>query len=538
MSHFNLGLQPLSNNSKQTSRIETCRKSTTLTICYECKKDITFDGLAYKDRKRHFMQFTNEVYTCIVCLFALPTECALKAHIRLHLKCHPHFCPECGIQLPNKNVQYPYNHDCDGFKMMRATARLQCPMNNTCHNLHPNYLKEHMKQNHLKKVYRCQLCVVACFNGATMMKHLKKHKSEAKAVLFYQCELCPGRLVIKNHMEQHLNTHVNTVIFPCWSCGVVCKNVRDLLLHHIKQHKYNNIKTTELLSAVMNECKEESGKQRIYRVVKKCDQCKRSFIYKCTYDYISTLPIRCPYECSARLQSKIETEESQQTNSQLVCYMCKNKISQDWEEIKKHFNVYHKNYRCLDIKIELNRLDIGNYFKDDKTKKDKRNLNYSKKTYKNIKGRQKSSDLEVKDIIQPDHSSPKINGEQSCYKCSYKCDSKYTLEKHIITHRDPCMAYQCLECGQSFVVKPSFSTHLLLEHKITDVENYISTKHCYNEHALSKLKQNEEINEPICENQCTICREQFDNSEDLQKHFRVHGMAFLMKNNTNKVNTN
>ncbi|CAH2242181.1 jg22893 [Pararge aegeria aegeria] len=102
----------------------------------------------------------------------------------------------------------------------------------------------------------------------------------------------------------------------------------------------------------------------------------------------------------------------------------------------------------------------------------------------------------------------------------------------MITHRDPCMAYQCLECGKSFVVKPSFSTHLLLEHGISDVQEYIDKKPCYNELALLKDQNvlNPPVDEPVKENQCRVCREQFETSNELEKHFRVHGMAFLLKN--------
>lgn len=538
LSFFKLKRNETSPNTPTTSKQVVISNKSKPLICFECKKDITFTGTAFKDRTSHWMQYTNEVFSCPVCLFALPSICALKIHLRLHLKCPPYYCPECGIHLSIKNVQYPYNHDCEGFKMMRATARLNCSVPDCCL-FHPNDYKDHMAKYHLKKVYKCPFCVVACFNEATMEIHLKGHDTDVKPTLFYQCDICPGRFVLQHPKlnDQHLKSHINTSIFPCWACGSAFKEVSSLLTHFIKRHNKTEIVKTAL-NALLNYCALQAGKpKRIYRVVKRCEQCKRSFTYKCKYEEIRVLPNECPFKCTSTMESNVTAEQEQHMNEDkyITCPLCHNKILQNWKVIKKHYAELHESHKCLDVEIKLT--DIR---KDQYKKKIANNSRPNVKTINKAiskKTRQRQlvkSSISVKPTPVHDIRTDEADEFCVCNMCGQHCEDKSALEKHMISHKDPCMAYQCMECGQSFVVKPTFWKHLLLEHQITDVEEYIKNKQCYNENALMKYQDSIQISdEPLKENQCRICREEFEGPEHLEKHFRVHGMAFLMKNKNN-----
>ncbi|XP_059051083.1 zinc finger protein 687b-like [Achroia grisella] len=523
-------------NSQQPSQSDKAKKKINHS-CFECKTDITVTGVMYKDRGKHYMQFTNEVYTCPVCLFAMPTICGLKAHLRIHLKSPPYYCPECGISLSNKAIHYPYNHDCDGFKMMRATARYKCLIAG-CNLFHPNAFKEHMKKDHLKKVYKCQFCVVACFNEQTIRKHLKTHALECKALIFYQCEMCPGRLVLHNQMDNHLKTHVNTTIYPCWGCGDKFKDVSHLLQHHLNNHNPTGKVRNVYLSFVHHKTGDKAEQNKIFRVVKKCSRCQRSFTYKCKYKEIPVLSNECPYKCSLGItNSESIAKLNENIGTEIKCHMCENKISENWAEIKKHYAFNHKEHKCVDIKIVLERTDVEKLFKK---KKQIKEHPMKKKRPKRTKimiitNNKISNDTPSNTTV--DIIVSKDNTVYSCSKCDYISKTKALFETHMVSHRDPCMAYQCMECGQSFVVKPSFSTHLLVEHGIANADEYITHKQCYNENALIKYQDNTDLVKPLNDNQCRICRDQFDNLDDLEKHFRVHGMAFLLKNTT-KNNTN
>lgn len=526
-----------SSSSAQTEANQRGQKNNSSSICFECKKDISGTGTIYKDRAKHYTAYTNEVHSCPVCMFAMPTVCGLKAHMRLHLKCPPYYCPECGVSLPNRGTFYPYYHDCEGFKMMRATARQKCPIPE-CHIFHPNEFRDHLKNNHLKKVFKCPFCFVACFTDSIMEKHLKTHKSDGKVLIFYQCEMCPGRLVLHNQIDNHLKGHISVNMYPCWACGTVMRNIPALIEHHIDRHELDS----ELFRNTFGSMTKETGKElvqrkipkpkRIYRVVKRCDQCKRSFIYKCKFDQIKVLPNECPYNCcSSGSRARLSTETS--FDAQITCHMCNNKISQNWEHIKEHYAAHHQQHQCIDIKVIVTKMDIDKYTNKKGSKKVLR-FNMKKRGSRTRKReiRDNSTFIEDSSVDLATTNSKATNSQFACNICGHECKSKENLEEHLISHRDPCMAYQCMECGQCFVVKPSFATHLLLEHNISDAQEYISTKQCYNENAL--MKYHTGTNEPLRENQCRICRDQFENSDDLEKHFRVHGMAFLMKNNSNK----
>ncbi|KAJ0182507.1 hypothetical protein K1T71_001876 [Dendrolimus kikuchii] len=524
-------------------------------VCIECESDLSGPGAVYKNRGRHFMQFTNTVYTCPICLFAMPTECGLKVHMRLHFEYPPYFCPECGCHIPSQCVNYPYNHDCEGFRMMRATSRLKCQIAK-CAPFHPSESKDHMKKIHSKRVYKCPFCVVACFNESTMRAHLKNHKNSGTPLIFYQCEICPGRLVLFNQMDVHLKRHPIYTVYPCWTCTLTFKELKDLIEHCATKHQEISKTVLKWFPNIVNEIASNaitSGKdksKRVYRVVKKCDQCQRSFTYKCNYNEISKLPNECPYKCSANWSYKILPDEGNSVDgevnrehavnisTEIVCNLCKTRMSQDWDIIKKHYAEKHTTYKCLDAKLVLPKIDINKYLTLNKNKRGRAIGTTLQQITKRKKRRGKFNKKYI-DAIKTISIITTVSDKNdfNCNICKEKCNDKQSLEKHMISHRDPCMAYQCLECGQSFVVKPSFSTHLLVVHQIANPDEYIASKECYNEKALAVSQQQDPVNEePLRENQCSICREQYDNPEDLKKHFRVHGMAFLLKSTSNKNN--
>ncbi|XP_013191185.1 zinc finger protein 592 [Amyelois transitella] len=519
-----------SNTSNQATILSNpLKEKSAKWVCFDCKSEYLSSGPIFKERAKHYMRLSNEVFTCPVCLFAMPNECGLKAHLRLHTNSPPFYCPECGQHLSTKTITYPYTHHCEGFKMMRATTRMQCPIAN-CKLLHPNDVNGHLKKEHVVKVFKCNACVVASYSNQTMIKHLKTHNVECKALIFYQCVLCPGRLVLPGQIDHHLKSHVECNsfgnVYPCWTCGLTCNDIYSFLNHHIEKH-CNTDAIKKMFESAASLFASSTSK-RIYRVVKRCDRCLRSFTYKCKYDEIQVLPDECPFKCTLEPSTSGPTETIQSPiliEKKIKCPSCTMAISEDWEDIKHHFNEFHKNQRCIDIKIILKRLKSNQI--NTITKK-KRN----RKSRKSIGSKQDPA-INTKDITT---TSPTSNRNQyDCLNCEYSGKDKKSFETHILQHRDPCMAYQCMECGKCFVVKPSFSTHILLEHNVTDVDKYIQQKQCYNENALDKYQHNSDaIIEPLRENQCRICRDQFDNLDDLDKHFRVHGMAFIFNKTSNK----
>ncbi|VEN61784.1 unnamed protein product [Callosobruchus maculatus] len=132
----------------------------------------------------------------------------------------------------------------------------------------------------------------------------------------------------------------------------------------------------------------------------------------------------------------------------------------------------------------------------------------------------------------------KFDGTYYCKLCDFKNEDRAEFHQHIKTHRDVSTAYQCMECGECFVVKPSLMKHLMHFHNISDCEGYLEANDCYDVDAVKELQEtvrlgplaSKESDEPLKENQCRVCREEFEDSVSLNKHFRIHGMAFLLKN--------
>ncbi|XP_072943207.1 zinc finger protein 532-like [Epargyreus clarus] len=497
-------------------------------ICFDCKKNIYHTGIFYKDRERHYMEYTNSLYSCPVCLMSLFTQCALKCHIRLHLKEPPFYCPECGIHLGNKILVYPYSHDCESFKMMRATAKLMCLVKNCSKIFHPNGIAKHLK-THLKKVYKCSSCSVACYKLPNMLKHFKTHKTKVLKLLeFFQCEMCPGRLVIPNQIDRHLKTHEKQIVhdvYPCWTCGATFKLAKSLIQHQIVKHSDVDLKN------IYGENSQEPTEsvpyynlktRSCYSLDKNCENCLNNFISRHSSNKKDTVN---QHSCTCN------RDDMSQTQAYIVCHICKLQVILDWALIKTHYATYHNEHKCLDAKIVINKLDINQYKKGIVSVNKRKKVKREKKVINNVTELGKGSGKNTS-------KSGSHTGDFVCNKCGEGYENKMLLETHMITHKDPFMAYQCMECGESFIAKGSFSTHLLLKHGINNVNEYIDQKKCYNEGALhANLQTPNNIDEsaPVKENQCNICREEFSDSTEFKKHFRVHGMAFLMRNSNMAV---
>jgi hypothetical protein len=133
-----------------------------------------------------------------------------------------------------------------------------------------------------------------------------------------------------------------------------------------------------------------------------------------------------------------------------------------------------------------------------------------------------------------------------CSKCHYADSCAESFHEHIKLHRSDESAFQCMECGMCFVAKPSLKKHLFLSHHIKNAEAYLQDNNCFINSAkgeeiddTSKYKESspplEDFSPDLVENQCRVCRKIFDSAFQLSKHFRTHGMAFLlMKKHGNK----
>ncbi|CAK1540020.1 unnamed protein product [Leptosia nina] len=493
--------------------------SSHIVFCYECKEGITVTGIDNKDRSQHYMRSTLTILTCPVCLFTVPTSCALIAHLRVHLKSRPFYCCECGEELPSSSCIYPYHHDCEGFKMMRVTSRIKC-IKHSCQIFHHNNYAAHMKLCHVSRIFKCPNCSLAGYNENSVFKHVMRCCNKTKYPVYYECHLCPGIFLSSTQLNKHLENHFTTLkkddnmqIYPCWACNIITSSIHSLIHHHICKHRPQAI---DSLVKVINNTE-----------YKNCTKCFKKICHWKENDEVV-----CIYCTQDNATKQDEQDRSNlHIQPQIVCHLCKIKVNENWPDIKEHFKEFHTNIKCLDLKLELKRIT----HKRNKQKSTGLNPIGKMKVSKHFKQKKRVNSVNVN--LKKNETPPATNVNRQityliCPKCNIQLGNIETFESHIKTHRDTNMAFQCLECGESFAVKRSFSTHLVLEHNIVDADGYIEAKNCFNDNTMQTYKVTSDIPEdyPLEENQCSICRDKFSDATSLEKHFRVHGMAFLIKN--------
>ncbi|XP_078036582.1 uncharacterized protein LOC144469802 [Augochlora pura] len=116
-------------------------------------------------------------------------------------------------------------------------------------------------------------------------------------------------------------------------------------------------------------------------------------------------------------------------------------------------------------------------------------------------------------------------GNFRCKKCGQRCTDMTHLREHIATvHRIRGRYLICLECGDNFVVAPSLQMHLKAFHGIEDPIAYMARNTSYAPDSIDDLDVE---GKTIEANQCHVCMAVFEDKAAVDKHLRVHGMAFL-----------
>lgn len=208
------------------------------------------------------------------------------------------------------------------------------------------------------------------------------------------------------------------------------------------------------------------------------------------------------------------------------CHLCGVLINTSWSVIQEHFRTSHSDTYKLSI-LTPKLLRISNEFIErgyqeyvSKKRKIEPTLSPSKRRKRWTP--KKSSDAEKLSGICV---TPESSGDNSCKKCDTRCETMTELRKHIATsHRIKGMYLICLECGDNFIVAPSLQMHLKAFHGIEDPIGYLDENPLY---AAEEADDMEEKMRTVVDNQCHVCMAVFEDKVAVDKHLRVHGMAFL-----------
>lgn len=440
---------------------------------------------------------TNENLKCVICNYIAATECSLKAHERIHSEEEPYVCPECGANF--KDFKILVSHANNVCFHLPKQVRYKCLAKN-CNKTFGSVLtyKSHFIV-HTSFKYRCPTCLEIYTSVEEAISHEKIHNFDVTTNKYPVCSICNEEL--EKEFLSHVDAHVSS--YKCFLYGYICKYCRS----YFKSRKTYAIHITKCHKKNDNDA---AGHEINTFIERQCQYC--GTVYKLAYSN-HTL-IACP--------SCVEYSER-------ICILCKDVIHYD--KFKEHL-IKQCPYRNPMIKMQkLSPEIINKYVKDDdqdeliNIKKRKKRFNFLNKNKKFVHKRI-AKDNQFVDPVP-------FTGTYNCSLCNFSHEIRNEFHKHIAQHRTVSTAYQCMECGECFVVKPSLAKHLLHFHQIKDIELYLNENKCCDEKAIEDL--NNAIifgssNTPIKENQCRVCFKEFDEQIELKKHFRVHGMAFLLYN--------
>ncbi|KAH9491902.1 hypothetical protein Btru_029013 [Bulinus truncatus] len=190
------------------------------------------------------------VTSCPHCSMCLPSLCAFKAHRRLHsLLTSKITCPECGeVDFTKDNAvenkkKALFDHF-DQCKHFNRVAEMKCICGETY--IHERQLKQHFVNNHIRFLYKCQLCALAFTQREQLISHLSSIHRALKASLISSllCTYCHVILKkvpeLKKHLDEHHHAMKMSAVFrwKCFLCSKICSGKEELQLHSDDAHPH------------------------------------------------------------------------------------------------------------------------------------------------------------------------------------------------------------------------------------------------------------------------------------------------------------
>ncbi|XP_031847542.2 uncharacterized protein LOC116433524 isoform X1 [Nomia melanderi] len=227
--------------------------------------------------------------------------------------------------------------------------------------------------------------------------------------------------------------------------------------------------------------------------------------------------------------------KAKETVLNFFCPLCGDLINTSWSVVSSHFEQKHRqDCKLVVVNPTLVRMSqefINDGYKDllgnRKRKSDnastntKRRRRWTPKKYS--EGR--NANFAGIGLCVTQETAEDSEGKFRCKKCDQRCSNMIHLREHIATdHRIRGRYLICLECGDNFVVAPSLQMHLKAFHGIEDPIAYMAKNPSY---APDSIEDLDVEGKAIEANQCHVCMAVFENKAAVDKHLRVHGMAFL-----------
>uniref|UniRef100_A0A1B6M801 C2H2-type domain-containing protein n=1 Tax=Graphocephala atropunctata TaxID=36148 RepID=A0A1B6M801_9HEMI len=515
----------------------------------------------------------NSDLTCESCHLIMATKCALKIHLRIHMKMAPYKCPDCGKEFESwdevhAHLKFSCGHLAKCVRYMCVSCKAHFPS--------VAVLGHHISSSHARDIFKCKLCPVAFFNSPSLDKHMQtNHPNETDLGMDYkQCSLCPKKLVPMDKFVEHVQEHTrhpSAMIYgyKCPMCSVVFANKMAFIIHQLKEKKdkeqkerkatrTNKAMQSKNLSDSNSELEDEPEIIRKYPEMNDNSSaaekdplsledwdCLQEFTVKekreelcivCKKNSVILLPnidlndqSLCCKQCVKPLDidSAINSSSSPTNNRHMskthASNSAKNHIFNPIKRKRSVPKTIKRSSSCDEAK--KSRLSVDNSSKDHTFGSEGSGELCSEFSPVKKKSRKKPNREKFDQVdqthIQGQVITSKSQDELVCSKCEFVADVRETFLKHIIIHRTDPNTFQCLECGLCFVVLPSLERHLQMHHGIKDVSSYTKKNSSSLPQKIASVMEDTE------DNKCRVCNEMFDSGLSLEKHFRTHGMAFM-----------
>ncbi|XP_011878478.1 PREDICTED: uncharacterized protein LOC105567861 isoform X3 [Vollenhovia emeryi] len=234
----------------------------------------------------------------------------------------------------------------------------------------------------------------------------------------------------------------------------------------------------------------------------------------------------------SKVRIALGTDTQGEEGVDYLCHLCNERINSSQFVVQRHFREKHSDeYKVAVITPQLPRMspDFINggykqFINNRKRKSDSAQCASRRKRRWTAKKHVEAKDTNPIGLCVEQETAEDGEGNFICKKCGQRCTDMPDLREHIAAnHRLKGHYLICLECGENFVVAPSLQMHLKAFHGIEDPIHYMAQNPFY---APSDADLQSEGKTTIA-NQCYVCMAVFEDKAAVDKHLRVHGMAFL-----------
>ncbi|XP_065294128.1 zinc finger protein 532-like isoform X2 [Dermacentor albipictus] len=204
-------------------------------VCSECY--VNLEDEAY--REDHFHPSRGNLIRCTNCPMLCTSECALRAHRRLHTQRRPFVCPECGLRCEDEWAVF-HRHvtkHCHHFERIVGYHCQLCP----ALLLDQAELAGHIVDTHSSALHKCQACPMAFINleGFHIHRQAAHPKLRSQCWLILKCPLCEAVFASAELLTNHTTSHLDQCgrsLFKCSTCDSLHPTRTDLVAHVRKLH--------------------------------------------------------------------------------------------------------------------------------------------------------------------------------------------------------------------------------------------------------------------------------------------------------------